>query len=122
MTPAGEAPIETKDELIDPSVQPPAPGLLPVQFSLHQLPPNIRVTVDSHSSSPAFDGEAENKAVLLKKAGAMTNSRFIDQINPPDADDVLAESETAQVLAAQAAKQQAMQDAQQGGKPNGKGK
>ena len=37
-------------------------------------------------------------------------------------DDVLAESETAQVLAAQAAKQQAMQDAQQGGKPNGKGK
>jgi len=110
---------ELMAKLIDPSVQPPVPGMKAYQFYMHEIPYNIRVSVDAHSSSPAFGDEAEQKAILLKKANAMSSTQFVEQINPPNADVVIAEVKTAEV-AAIAAKQQEAQ--QQAIIPQGKGK
>ena len=112
---------ELLGKLIDPSVQPPVPGMKAFQFYMHEIPHNIRITVDAHSSSPAFGDEAEQKAILLKKANAMSSTQFVEQINPPNADAVIAEVKTAEVAAAaaQAAQQQA---AARGAPPPGKGK
>jgi hypothetical protein len=106
--------------LIDPSVEPPAPGMKAYQFYMHEVPDDVRVMVDAHSSSPAFGDASVQKAILLKKANAMSDIQFIEQVNPPNADVVIAEAKTAEVLqqaqqAAQAAAQQ-----QQGGPPPGK--
>jgi len=109
---------ELLGKLIDPSVQPPVPGMKAYQFYMHEIPHNIRVSVDAHSSSPAFGDEAEQKAILLKKANAMSNTQFVEQINTPNADAVIAEVKTAEI-AALAAHQEQMQ---QGGAPPGKGR
>jgi hypothetical protein len=108
---------ELMGRLIDPVVEPPAPGMKAYQFYMHEVPENVRVTVDSHSSSPAFGDEAQEKAILLKKANAMSNEQFIEQVNPPNADVVIAEVKTAEI---EAAAQQAAQAQQQAQKPQGK--
>ena len=107
---------ELMGKLIDPVVQPPSPGMKAFQFYMSDVPNNVRVTVDAHSSSPTFGDETEQKAILLKKANAMSNTQFVEQINPPNAEVVIAEVRTAEVAAAAA---QAAA-AQQGGPPPGK--
>jgi hypothetical protein len=110
--------------LIDPSVEPPSPGLKAVQFYMHDMPGNVRITVDGHSASPAFGDETEQKAILLRKANAMGTPRFIEAINPPDADAVAAEVATLEAEAALAQQKQqqaeAAQAAQGGPAPKGK--
>jgi len=84
------------------------------------LPEDVRVMVDAHSSSPAFGDETEQKAILLRKAQAMSTEQFIEQINPPNAPAVIAEARTAEAMAALAAAAQQKADAAaqaQGGKP-----
>jgi len=110
-------------KLIDPSVQPPVPGMKAYQFYMNEVTDNVRVMVDAHSSSPAFGDESEQKAILLKKANAMSNEQFIEQINPPNADVVIAEVRTAEIAAAaaqQAQQQAAAQQGQQPGRPGRK--
>ena len=54
---------------------PPVAGQVPVEFSFADLPEDVRVTVDSHSSSPAFSMEARSLAFDLLKIGAMEIGR-----------------------------------------------
>lgn len=119
--PDKESAPELLGKLIDPSVQPPVPGMKAFQFYMHEIPQNIRVSVDAHSSSPAFGDEAQEKAILLKKANAMSSTQFVEQVNPPNAEAVIAEVKTAEIAAA-AAQAQQQQAAAASGQPPGKGK
>lgn len=117
--PGEEHSPELKGELIDPSVEAPAPGMVAVQFYMHEMPNAVKVVVDSHSSSPAFGDETEQKAILLRKANAMTTPRFIEAINPPETDAIIAEVDTLEFKAAEAQKAAQAAAAQQ--QAHGKG-
>lgn len=56
------------------------------QFVLSQLPIDAAVSVDAHTSSPAFSGDNANLAFALAKAGAIGPEDLIDQTHPPNAD------------------------------------
>jgi hypothetical protein len=58
----------------------------PASFVLKQLPDNARVTVDSHTASPAFMEDAEKKAFALKKMGAIDDEDLIMLTHPPHED------------------------------------
>ena len=51
---------------------PPAPGLVPVFFTFADLSDDVSLTVDSHSSSPAFSADAKALAFDLLKVGGLT--------------------------------------------------
>lgn len=55
-------------------------------FVLSQLPDDVAVSVDAHTSSPAFSGDNANLAFALAKAGAIGPEDLIDQTHPPNAD------------------------------------
>ena len=56
------------------------------EFVLSQLPDSTRVVVDSHTSSPAFQGDYLNLAFALAKAGAVDMEDLIGMTHPPDED------------------------------------
>lgn len=56
------------------------------KFLLDQLPEGLRVSVDSHSSSPAFSNEAKQTALELFKTGAITAEDYIMLTHPPGED------------------------------------
>jgi len=58
----------------------------PSEFVLMQLPDNARVTVDSHTASPAFMEDAEKKAFALMKMGAIDAEDLIMLTHPPHED------------------------------------
>jgi hypothetical protein len=119
----GSTPLDAVGVPDDPSLVPPAEGMKPIQFKMHDLPETIRVVVDSHSASPAFGDEAMQKAVVLKKAGVITPTEFIEMVNPQNVDEIIADAQSAEIKAAiaqiaaakaqqQAAQEQAQQEAQ----------
>lgn len=55
-------------------------------FMLSQLPDDMRITVDSHTSSPAFTDDNERKAFALHRAGAIDNADLITLTHPPHED------------------------------------
>lgn len=91
----------------DPTLVAPAEGMKPIQFKMHDLPTNIRVMVDSHSASPAFGDEGVQKALVLKKAGAITPAEFIEMINPQNVEEMIADAHGAEIKAMAAQAEQA---------------
>jgi hypothetical protein len=85
---------------------PPAKGTVPVVFTFADLPENVTLTVDSHSSSPAFSMEAKELAFNLVKIGAMTPSQLIDHVDAPDPDELRASIMRRDVARAEAAAQE----------------
>ena len=84
---------------------PPSPGAQRVEFYLCDLPEGFKVTVDSHSSSPAFSLEARELAFALFKAGAINAAELIALTHPPHEETLIntakkREIEEAQFLAA----------------------
>lgn len=65
------------------------PGTLKNEFTLSQLPDSARVVVDSHTSSPAFQGDFLNLAFALQKAGAIDGETLISMTHPPREDEVI---------------------------------
>jgi hypothetical protein len=55
-------------------------------FVLSQLPDDAKVVVDSHTSSPVYQEDAERKAFLLQKAGAIDAADLIMLTHPPHED------------------------------------
>lgn len=55
-------------------------------FTLKQLPPGARAVVDSHTSSPAFQGDYMNMAFALAKAEAIDMPTLISMVHPPRED------------------------------------
>lgn len=60
-------------------------------FTLAQMPEDRKVTVDSHSSSPAFTEDHRALAFALQKAGAITPRGLLMLTNPPQLDMLLQE-------------------------------
>lgn len=58
-------------------------------FTLAQLPDEGRLTVDSHTSSPAFQEDAERKAFALAKSGAIGPEDLIMLTHPPHEDSLV---------------------------------
>lgn len=61
----------------------PAPGMKRIEFLMADLPPEWRVRVDSHSSSPAFSYESKELAFALAKLGAIEADDLITLTHPP---------------------------------------
>lgn len=61
-------------------------------FVLSQLPDSARVVVDSHTSSPAFQGDYLNLAFALHKAGAIDTPTLIALTHPPREDELIEEA------------------------------
>lgn len=59
-------------------------------FMLKQMPDDTSVMVDSHSSSPAFSGEAEQKLFELFKVGAIGPEDLIRGVHVPNEDELIA--------------------------------
>lgn len=75
----------------------PVKGMKPVKFLMHQLPDDVKVTVDSHSSSPAFS--QDNRVLLMElfKAGAMSPEKLVELTSPPHKDSLIEDLRQAQV-------------------------
>lgn len=58
-------------------------------FMLSQLPGGSRAVVDSHTSSPAFQGDNLNLAFALFKAGALSTEELIGMTHPPDEEQLM---------------------------------
>jgi hypothetical protein len=74
-------------------------------FLLDTLPEDLEVTVDSHTSSPAFSGDNANMAMALKRAGAIDDETLIEMMHPPRQDRLVA-----RVKAREDAQSQQMQE------------
>ena len=86
----GQIPPENALEL------PPVPGTVPVEFTFYDLPENCKVSVDSHSSSPAFGHETRQLLFDLTKIGAMKPERLIEHLHAPGSDTLMQDIETAE--------------------------
>jgi hypothetical protein len=69
---------------------PPAKGLVPVTFTFADLPDDVSLTVDSHSSSPAFSQDAKELAFSLQRIGAMSPAELVDHVDVTDPDELRA--------------------------------
>lgn len=76
---------------------PPVPGMKPVKFLLHQLPEEMKVMVDSHSSSPAFMQDTRALMLELFKAGAMSPEKLVELTSPPHKDDLIEDLKTKEI-------------------------
>ncbi len=56
------------------------------EFILSQLPDDVRVSIDSHTSSPVYQEDSEKKAFLLQRAGAIDAEDLIMLTHPPHED------------------------------------
>lgn len=93
------------DVSVDPDLEPPVPGMVPVSFQFRHIPNNARIAVDAHSSSPAFRHEQQTLMFGLSKAGAVNPTRLIQTTHPPMEDELVEDAErkmieTAALLAA----------------------
>jgi len=92
--------------LEDPLLVPPVPGYVPVYYSFADLDDDARLTVDSHSSSPAFSAEAKALIFELFKIGAVSKEAVIDHTDAPDPEDLIAGIQRRDYAAAVNAKEQ----------------
>jgi hypothetical protein len=59
------------------------------EFTLSQLPDDVQVTVDSHTSSPAFSGDNMQLAFALAARGAIDGEALIKMTHPPYQDELV---------------------------------
>jgi hypothetical protein len=69
---------------------PPAKGLVAVPFAFADLSEDMTLTIDSHSSSPAFSAEAKALTFDLFKIGAMSAEDVIERSDVSDPEDLMA--------------------------------
>lgn len=74
-------------------------------FLLSSLPPDAEVTVDSHTSSPAFVEDERQLAMSLAKADAIDGETLIEMTHPPREDLLIERYRQRQEAAAQAARE-----------------
>lgn len=86
---------------LDPTLEPPVKGMQPIAFSFADLSDKCKVTVDAHSSSPAFSYEARQLAFALAQRGAMSPSRLIEAVHPSNEDALVEDAERQEIQKAQ---------------------
>ena len=98
--PPSDKSIDSSVQISEDDLEPPAAGMKPVQFMLHQLSKKCKVVVDSHSSSPAFSHETKGLMFDLYKAGAADKKQLILHTDPPGADTMIEDLERAEIAQA----------------------
>ena len=77
----------------------PVAGMKPIKFLLYHLPDSCKVTVDSHSASPAFSQDTRVLLFELAKLGVVSGDKLIEHLHPPGAEamieDLLEERDSA---------------------------
>ena len=81
--------------------QPPVKGMVPIEFTFYDLPDSSKVTVDSHSSSPAFAHEMKQDLFDLIKVGAIGPKQILEHLGVPGSDSMIEELERKQVAEAE---------------------
>jgi len=74
----------------NPLLMAPAPGLVPVNFLFSDVSDESTLTVDSHSSSPAFSADSRALVFDLFKIGAMSAEQVVDHVDAPDPEELIA--------------------------------
>lgn len=97
--------IETSIPVDPVLAEPPVKGMLPIEFTLAQLPDSCKVVVDSHSSSPAFSHETRSLLFDLYKAGAIDKKQLVTHTAPPGEDTMLEDITRAEIQQAEFAQQ-----------------
>jgi hypothetical protein len=82
------------------------PDKKPLTFVAEQFTTDYEVKVDSHSSSPVFVEDQRETAIMLLKAKAIDRSAFIEMIDPPNKQLLLAQLKDIEKREAQAQKMQ----------------
>jgi hypothetical protein len=75
--------LEADEDLLKVMV-PPAEGMVPVLFTFDDLADDLTLTVNSHSSSPAFAQDHKALTFDLVKIGAMSPSDALDELDVTD--------------------------------------
>jgi hypothetical protein len=89
----------------DPLMPPPAKGLVSVRFTYADIPEDVTVMVDSHSSSPAFSEEAKMLHFDLLKVGAESKDELVEHVDVGDPEGLQAGIMRRDIAAAEAQKQ-----------------
>ena len=85
----------------NPLMPPPAEGLVAVPFRFGDLSDAVKLTVNAHSSSPAFSAEAKSLIFDLYKIGGASAADVIEHVDVSDTDGLLAGLKRREVAAAQ---------------------
>ena len=83
-----------------PFLEPPAEGMKQVCFQFTHLSEQAKVTVDAHSSSPAFSQAERQLAFALAKAGAMSPERLIEATHPANESALIEDAERKEIAMA----------------------
>lgn len=89
----------------DPLIVPPAEGLVAVPFTFDDLDDDVTLSIDSHSSSPAFSQEAKSLAFDLLKIGAYDAGDVAEHVDIADPSEAQAGIMRRRVAAAKAQQQ-----------------
>jgi hypothetical protein len=99
---------EEGDKEKNPLIVPPVKGQVPVYFTFADLDDDMVLTVDSHSSSPAFSEEAKSLVFSLVKIGGMAAEQAMQHLDVPEPEQNIAALQRRQLAAAENEKQQDM--------------
>lgn len=92
--------VEITEERVNLTLEPPAPGMKPIEFLMSQLPEDWRVVVADHSSSQAFVGDTRKLAFDLNARGAVGPEQLVEMVHPPGEEKIMAEIERKEVAQA----------------------
>lgn len=93
----GDKSVETELPPENPLEQTPAPGMLPLEFTFHDLSDHCAVRVDSHSGSPVFMQETRDLLFNLFKAGLMKGEELVSHLHPPGEDAIIEDIKKAEI-------------------------
>jgi hypothetical protein len=86
---------------------PPAKGLVPVYFSFDDLPDDIVLTVDEHSSSPAFSADGKALIFDMLKTGLLSPIEAVEHLDITDPESVQANITRREIAKAEAEQKEA---------------
>jgi hypothetical protein len=89
-------------EPANPLIVPPAEGLVAVPFLIADLSDDVTLSVDSHSSSPAFSADAKNLMFDLFKIHAASAEDVIEHTDAPDPEGMISGIMRREIAAAKA--------------------
>ena len=95
-----EAPAEGAEFLV-----PPVQGQVPVYFTFADLDDDMTLSIDSHSSSPAFSEETKSLLFNLLKVGAMSPEDLVQHTDAPDPEELIAGIQRREIAKAEQDKQ-----------------
>jgi hypothetical protein len=101
---AGAQNVSAPDEAL--LLTPPAKGLVPVYFRYEDLPDDVTLTVDEHSSSPAFSSEAKGLIFDMLKTGMLSPIEAVEHLDITDPEGVQANIQRREIAQAEAKQQE----------------